>query len=47
MSGFLSKDDQTVANGEVSMRALLEEEFRAVFGGTEPDSSAWLGLTFA
>jgi hypothetical protein len=31
---------------ELSMGALLEEEFRAVFGGTTPVATAWAGLTF-
>jgi len=31
---------------ELSMRIVLEEEFRAVFGGTTPVSTPWAGLTF-
>jgi hypothetical protein len=29
-----------------STRAMLEEEFRAVFGGITPVTTAWAGLTF-
>lgn len=32
---------------ELSMKALLEEEFRAVFGGSTPVATAWAGLTFS
>ncbi|UVJ41318.1 hypothetical protein [Arthrobacter sp. CJ23] len=31
---------------ELSVSALLEEEFRAVFGGVTPVTTAWVGLTF-
>lgn len=31
---------------EASTRAILEEEFRAVFGGVTPVTTAWAGLTF-
>jgi hypothetical protein len=31
---------------EAPTRAMLEEEFRAVFGGTTPVTTAWAGLTF-
>lgn len=31
---------------ELSVRALLEEEFKAVFGGTTPVATAWAGVTF-
>lgn len=45
MSG--SRLEETNENtDELSMRALREEEFRAVFGGTTPVTAAWAGLTF-
>jgi hypothetical protein len=45
MSG--SRLEETNENtDELPMRALLEEEFRAVFGGTLPVTAAWAGLTF-
>jgi hypothetical protein len=31
---------------ELSMKALLEEEFGAVFGGITPVATAWVGLKF-
>lgn len=31
---------------ELSMRVLLEEEFKTVFGGTIPVTAPWAGLTF-
>jgi hypothetical protein len=37
-----SKENTT----EPSTRAMLEEEFRAVFGGITPVTTAWAGLTF-
>jgi len=39
-------DENKENTDELSMRALLEEEFRAVFGGTTPVTTAWAGLTF-
>lgn len=45
MSGSRFEENKENAD-ELSMRALLEEEFRAVFGGTTPATSAWAGLTF-
>jgi hypothetical protein len=45
MSG--SRFEETKENThELSVQALVEEEFRAVFGGTTPVTSAWAGLTF-
>ncbi|MFJ6457102.1 hypothetical protein [Paenarthrobacter sp. NPDC091669] len=32
---------------DLSMEALLEEEFNAVFGGTTPTAAAWSGLMFS
>jgi hypothetical protein len=37
-----SKENTT----EPSTRAMLEEEFRGVFGGITPVTTAWAGLTF-
>jgi hypothetical protein len=31
---------------ELSVRVLLEEEFKTVFGGTTPVTVPWAGLTF-
>lgn len=45
MSGSHFEEEKANAH-DVSMRALLEEEFRAVFGGTTPVTTAWAGLTF-
>ncbi|WP_284981633.1 hypothetical protein [Arthrobacter sp. efr-133-TYG-118] len=45
MSGSRFEEDKENAH-ELSVKALLEEEFRAVFGGTTPVATAWAGLTF-
>ncbi|GAB2727757.1 hypothetical protein ACX801_13225 [Arthrobacter bambusae] len=45
MSGSRFEEDKGNAH-ELSVRALLEEEFRAVFGGSTPVATAWAGLTF-
>lgn len=43
----VSRVEETNENiHELSIAALLEEEFRAVFGGTTPVTTAWAGLTF-
>ena len=31
---------------DLSIEALLEEEFKAVFGGNTPTAAAWSGLMF-
>lgn len=45
MSGSPFEENKENAH-ELSVGALLEEEFRAVFGGTTPVTTAWAGLTF-
>lgn len=40
-------EEQKKDPDELSMRALLEEEFRTVFGGSTPVATAWAGLTFS
>jgi hypothetical protein len=45
MSGSRSEENKENTD-ELSMGALREEEFRAVFGGTMPVTAAWAGLTF-
>ncbi len=45
MSGSRS-DEQQENMQEVSVRALLDEEFKSVFGGTTPVTVPWAGLTF-
>ena len=45
MSG--KRSEETKENSpELSMGALLDEEFRSVFGGTTPVASPWVGLNF-
>ncbi|WP_162486283.1 hypothetical protein [Arthrobacter sp. Rue61a] len=39
-------NEDSDASLDFSMRGLLEEEFRAIFGGTEPIATAWAGLMF-
>ncbi|WP_168404503.1 hypothetical protein [Arthrobacter silvisoli] len=42
-----SYSDETKEDSrEVSMRALLEEEFKSVFGGTKPVTVPWAGLIY-
>jgi hypothetical protein len=42
-----SRIDESTENAhELSMRTVLEEEFKAVFGGTIPVTTPWAGLTF-
>lgn len=45
MPGSRFEEDKESTH-ELSVKALLEEEFRAVFGGTTPVATAWAGLTF-
>ncbi|HEY3572429.1 MAG TPA: hypothetical protein VGK98_01235 [Arthrobacter sp.] len=45
MSG--SRSEETRENSqELTMGALLDEEFRSVFGGTTPVTTPWGGLNF-
>jgi len=45
MSG--SRSEETKENSqELTMGALLDEEFRSVFGGTTPVTTPWGGLNF-
>ena len=45
MSG--SRSEETKENlQELTVGALLDEEFRSVFGGTTPLASPWAGLNF-
>ncbi|MFK4296322.1 hypothetical protein ABH924_001459 [Arthrobacter sp. GAS37] len=45
MSG--SRSEETKENPqELTVGALLDEEFRSVFGGTTPVASPWAGLSF-
>ena len=45
MSG--SRSDETKENfQELTVGALLDEEFRSVFGGTTPVATPWAGLNF-
>ena len=45
MSGARS-DEQQEKIQDVSVRALLDEEFKSVYGGTTPVTVPWAGLTF-
>lgn len=45
MSGSRFEEDKENTD-ELSVRALLEEEFKAVYGGTTPVATAWAGVTF-
>lgn len=45
MSGSPFEEDKENTD-ELSVRALLEEEFKAVFGGITPVATAWAGVTF-
>ena len=40
-------DEEVEIDTELTIKALLEEEFKAVFGGTTPSTAAWAGLTFS
>ena len=45
MSG--SRSEETKENSqELTVDALLDEEFRSVFGGTTPVTAPWAGLFF-
>lgn len=42
-----SRPEETTENAqELRIGALLDEEFRFVFGGTIPVSTPWVGLNF-
>lgn len=45
MSGSRFEEDKENTD-ELSVRALLGEEVKAVFGGTTPVATAWAGVTF-
>lgn len=45
MSGSRSEEIKENSQ-ELTMRALLDEEFRSVFEGTTPVATPWAGLNF-
>lgn len=45
MSGLRAEETRENTK-ELTMGALLDEEFRSVFGGTTPVASPWVGLNF-
>lgn len=47
MRGSDFNDEVVDTDSGLSIRALLDEDFRAVFGGTTPETSAWMGLMFS
>ena len=47
MSGPRYEEENSENSSELSMGSLLEEEFKDVFGGATPVTTAWAGLTFA